>query len=93
MPENEFVNGVYDFLKKNTNAARVLNFLICRADENRLVSGISYLYLSDVFDVSLPTITRTIKALKEMGYITVHKDKSCHTYEISEEVYNNFKVE
>lgn len=87
----EYTEKIIELIKVNSTAARILFFLVDRADKGNTVNNCSYLFISDVLDLSIPTIARAIKTLKEMGFIIVHKSETSNIYEINEEIYNSFR--
>lgn len=94
-PFNNFVQVNKDFYKaedwlmaKSPIAYRIFKFLINNMDEYNAVIC-SYQVLQETFDVSKDTIRRSIKILKEKGYIGVLKSGTSNVYALNDKIVWN----
>ena len=72
-------------MKKNANASLILNFIIEHMDRyNALIC--SYKVFQEYFGISSETVRRSIKLLKDNGFIDILKSGSNNVYIINHEV-------
>jgi len=91
-PFQNFVQVNKDYYKaedwlmsKSPIAYRIFKFLINNMDSYNAVIC-SYKVLQEVFDISQPTVARSIKLLKEKGYIAVLKSGTSNVYAINDSI-------
>lgn len=71
---------------KHPKAAAILSFLIDQMDKYNAVIC-SYKVLTEILDVSTETIRKSIKVLKENGFLAVLKSGSSNVYAINDSVF------
>lgn len=71
---------------KHPKAHAILYFLVDQMDEHNAVMC-SYQVLQEVLGISKPTITRSVKVLKEAGFLAVLKSGTSNVYAINDSVY------
>lgn len=71
---------------KHPKAAAIMSFFVDQMDEYNAVMC-SYQVLQEVLDTSKATIQRSIKTLKDNGYIAILKSGSSNVYAINDTVY------
>ena len=71
---------------KYPKAHAILYFLVDQMDEHNAVMC-SYQVLQEVLEISKPTITRSIKVLKDNGFIAILRSGTSNIYTINDKVY------
>ena len=71
---------------KYPKARAILDFLVQQMDNHNAVMC-SYKVLSEMLDVSSETIRRSIKVLKEKGFIAVFKSGASNVYAVNDDLY------
>lgn len=71
---------------KHPKAHAILYFLVDQMDEHNAVMC-SYQVLQEVLEISKPTITRSIKVLRDNGFLAILKSGTSNVYAINDAVY------
>lgn len=82
----EYTKELMWLAMKHPKAHAILYFLVDQMDDYNAVMC-SYQVLQEVFEISKPTITRSIKVLKDYGFIAVMKSGNNNVYTINDKVY------
>lgn len=82
----EHTKEVMNLIKVNPNAARLLFFLVDQMDTYNAVMC-SYTVFEEALELSKPTVTRAVKALKELGFIHVYKSGTSNVYAVNDNVF------
>jgi hypothetical protein len=72
-------------MKKSGIASSILNFIMEHMDYKNALCC-SYTVFTDYFDISKDTIRRSIKLLKENGFIDVLKSGTSNVYVVNQEI-------
>lgn len=72
-------------LAKSPIAYRIFKFLINNMDEYNAVIC-SYKVLQETFDISKITVSRSVKILKERGYVAVFKSGTSNVYAVNDRI-------
>jgi Fe2+ or Zn2+ uptake regulation protein len=72
-------------MKKSGIASSILNFIMEHMDNNNALCC-SYQVFIDYFDISKDTVRRSIKLLKDNGFIDVLKSGTSNVYIVNEDV-------
>jgi len=82
----EYGNLLLDFGLKNPKAKAILEFLVINMDNYNAVMC-SYQVLQERFNIAQATVARSIKVLKDNGYIAIFKSGSSNVYAVNDNLY------
>lgn len=83
---NEHTRELMSLAVKYPKAHAILYFLVDQMD-NYNACICSYKVLQEVLGCSQPTIARSIKILKDLGFLVIYKSGNANVYAINDKVY------
>ena len=81
---------IISLIDKNPIAAKMLFLLIDQSDDNYFFE-LSYLFLDDALNVTVPKVVKAVKLLEELKFIKIIKLETHHCCQIDEEICKFFK--